>query len=478
MIKLVRILNLTNFFMAQAEKSIWNNDDLLNKALKEEWLENKENEMDSSEWLAWYHPDYKGWVFWKNKQELADERRQKSISSDANDNKTEKNNNKIVSIDDYLALPEWYEYWDPQKLKAEAKEQKREEFRRKMANRKAKSKPITLSKAKYDELYVKEQPVEKKKKRKKIEVSKQVREREVTKQNIKTASVETNLDKLSKSNLKSLNEKALLEFWLDSIDLQKRLFSLWNNLWTFWPKWDGVDGDLGQYSLDAIKLTQNIVETESSGLLDENFLRYIFPEKFNTGEWVWVHTLAYIKRQLAPEANRRDAKLEVLAQTKIEKQKLKLVVNKTQTRKITALEDEVKPGPRRVKIQAKKMANTLEAKNWPRYRSWASCWANVWEFLNEYWMAWLPSYGRDWYKWEWFLDNNENFVKVWLSSPNEALPWWILVYAKWYWRWARTKYGHVEIKTNDWYWYWWAEKKRAWWSVNSWFIWHVYYPKA
>ena len=159
MIKLVRILNLTNFFMAQAEKSIWNNDDLLNKALKEEWLENKENEMDSSEWLAWYHPDYKGWVFWKNKQELADERRQKSISSDANDNKTEKNNNKIVSIDDYLALPEWYEYWDPQKLKAEAKEQKREEFRRKMANRKAKSKPITLSKAKYDELYVKEQPV-------------------------------------------------------------------------------------------------------------------------------------------------------------------------------------------------------------------------------------------------------------------------------------------------------------------------------
>jgi hypothetical protein len=25
-------------------------------------------------------------------------------------------------------------------------------------------------------------------------------------------------------------------------------------------------------------------------------LRYIFPEKFNTGEWVWVHTLAYIKR--------------------------------------------------------------------------------------------------------------------------------------------------------------------------------------
>ncbi|MBT3853523.1 hypothetical protein HOF65_06210 [bacterium] len=81
-----------------------------------------------------------------------------------------------------------------------------------MANRKAKSKPIALSKAKYDELYVKEQPVEKKKKRKKIEVSKQVREREVTKQNIKTASVETNLDKLSKSNLKSLNEKALLEF--------------------------------------------------------------------------------------------------------------------------------------------------------------------------------------------------------------------------------------------------------------------------
>jgi hypothetical protein len=43
---------------------------------------------------------------WKNKQELADERKQKSISSDANDNKTEKNNNKIVSIDDYLALPE------------------------------------------------------------------------------------------------------------------------------------------------------------------------------------------------------------------------------------------------------------------------------------------------------------------------------------------------------------------------------------
>gem|GEM_PF-2757497 len=66
---------------------------------------------------------------------------------------------------------------------------------------------------------------------------------------------------------------------------------------------------------------------------------------------------------MVPEANRRDTKLKVLAQTKIETEKLKVAVNKTQTRKITALEDEVKPGPRRVKIQAKKMANTLESKN-------------------------------------------------------------------------------------------------------------------
>ena len=126
-----------------------------------------------------------------------------------------------------------------------------------------------------------------------------------------------------------------------------------------------------------------------------------------------------------------------------------------------------------------KLANFLELEWFPTYEWWAMCGLNVWEALIDFWISWLPTSWRDGYTWSDTLDNNPSFIKKPILSPSEALPWWILVYDKWFWSNKNRKdYGHVEIKTNNWYWYWWKEKNKAWWSTLSWFTGYVYYPKV
>lgn len=126
------------------------------------------------------------------------------------------------------------------------------------------------------------------------------------------------------------------------------------------------------------------------------------------------------------------------------------------------------------------LADFIKNEWYPRYESWASCWANVWDALLAFWMKDLPKSWRDWYKWSTFLDNNDNFIKVPISSPSEAKAWWVLVYDKWYWKTKdRQLYGHVEIAlwNNQYYYGWWPHNKPGW-STNSWFKGYVYYPKV
>lgn len=130
-------------------------------------------------------------------------------------------------------------------------------------------------------------------------------------------------------------------------------------------------------------------------------------------------------------------------------------------------------------VKSKKLADFAE-RNWARTRT-NLCWKWVWDTLLKYWIDWLPTSWRHWYKWEDFLDNNSNFEKVRLNHISEAKPWAILVYDKWYWlTYARRKYGHVEIKINDNKYFYWMFDSYPGWSVNannqkSWFTWYAYY---
>lgn len=103
-----------------------------------------------------------------------------------------------------------------------------------------------------------------------------------------------------------------------------------------------------------------------------------------------------------------------------------------------------------------------------------SCGASVWNMLTAFWIKWLPDQGRDWHKWDEFLENRPDFVKVPISDPNQANPGAILVYDRWYGQWARNKYGHVEIATKDWFYYG-KFKDVPGWSAKDWFTGYAYY---
>lgn len=103
-----------------------------------------------------------------------------------------------------------------------------------------------------------------------------------------------------------------------------------------------------------------------------------------------------------------------------------------------------------------------------------SCGASVWNILTAYWIKWLPSAWRDWYKWDDFLENRSDFVKVPITDPSQANPGAILVYEKGYWSWARKKYGHVEIATKDGFYYGKFVDVSGW-SAKSWFTGYAYY---
>ncbi len=127
---------------------------------------------------------------------------------------------------------------------------------------------------------------------------------------------------------------------------------------------------------------------------------------------------------------------------------------------------------------SEKLAEFIENKWFPTYRNWASCGANVWEALIDYGVEWLPTSGRDWYKWADILDKNSNFTKEALQDPYSASAWAILVYDKWYSNNSdRRNYWHVEIKTKNWFWSWWKQKTKAGLNITDWFIGFAYYLK-
>jgi len=103
-----------------------------------------------------------------------------------------------------------------------------------------------------------------------------------------------------------------------------------------------------------------------------------------------------------------------------------------------------------------------------------ACGASVWDALVAFWVKWLPENWRDWHKWDDFLENRPDFIKVRISDPREANPGAILVYNKWYWSWARRDYGHVEIVTKDWFYYW-KFKDIPGWSAKDGFTGYAYY---
>jgi len=131
------------------------------------------------------------------------------------------------------------------------------------------------------------------------------------------------------------------------------------------------------------------------------------------------------------------------------------------------------------KKESQKLADFLENKWFPTYKTWSKCWANVWEALIDFWVSWIPKTWRDWYKWTEILDKNENFIKIIIDNPDNAFPWWIIVYDKWYSKnELRRDYWHVEIKTNNWFWSWWKQYTKAGLNIKSGFIGSVYYMKA
>lgn len=85
-----------------------------------------------------------------------------------------------------------------------------------------------------------------------------------------------------------------------------------------------------------------------------------------------------------------------------------------------------------------------------------SCGASVGDALIKFWIRWLPTSGRDGYRWESFLDNRpDQFQKVAISHPDQAKPGGICVFGQWAQKGTnmRRRYGHVEIKggNNEWY---------------------------
>ena len=103
-----------------------------------------------------------------------------------------------------------------------------------------------------------------------------------------------------------------------------------------------------------------------------------------------------------------------------------------------------------------------------------SCGASVWNMLTAFWIKWLPNQDRDWHKWDEFLENRADFVKVPISDPREANPGAILVYDKWHGSWARKKYWHVEIATKDGFYYGKFTDIPGW-SAKDWFKGYAYY---
>lgn len=346
----------------------------------------------------------------------------------------------------------------------------------------------------------------------------------------KNIELDERLSGLVKTYFKNYNEKVLStysEYWVNMSSLQQSLVDYKYDLWNFWVNKNWVDGDFGINTFIAIINIQKAMWQEPTGILNLDLLKFLFPRTFrshNKREWrtendtqryvkdrisdynelsakkeeqvqkptririVWlrkhipqtdnlIHPKIYKKTIIKPRIRPRTIKTNQTNQPQITEQN-QSILSKTAKRRPRKLNEAISR-------KSSMLAKFLMQKWYPNYVWWVNCWANVWEALLDFWMRWLPTWWRDWYKWGRILERNTLFVKRKISHPSEALPGWILVYDKWYWpkynsKWKknpRYDYGHAEIKTFDWYWYWTGPKKRPGWSTLAWFTGYVYYPK-
>lgn len=330
------------------------------------------------------------------------------------------------------------------------------------------------------------------------------------------------LKKSVRWHFKNWNELILKNYeryGLNILSLQQKLVDLGYDLWKFWVNKNWVDGDFWTNTFIWIIQLQKALGQDPTWVANLDLIKFLFPKTFKTlnknegrsidetrehvstsiekykeyiSKWK-TKTIKETKKEVN-FLNNNIKKKEPYIKPQGESEKRYFYPNNDKnTTKFKVVED-----PALVSVLDKSfrwkeknqnqnlwldLSNFLEEKWYPRYRTWDSCWANVWEALLKFWIKWLPTYWRDWYKWKWFLENNPNFKRVNISSPELAPDWTILVYDKWYWpkfnsKWKkilRYDFGHVEIKSDKKYWFWPNPSYKPWWSRNEWFIW-AYIP--
>lgn len=313
-----------------------------------------------------------------------------------------------------------------------------------------------------------------------------------------TISNDSSLKKIVKTHFKEANTRALStysRYWVNMTSLQQSLVNYWFDLWRFWVQQNWVDWDFWTNTFVAIIGIQKSLWLKPTGVIDLSLMKYLFPRTFRTmnkkegrserqvkdyvkerisgyNEWLWEEKYIVLN-QTKKRIN--TLKLDRTIEPRLKKKK----ISNSGNYDTWVNERGVKVIKRREVYKSASFLAKFLAKEWyPKYRGWKNCWANVWEALIKFWIDWLPTWWRDWYKWTSFLDNNPNFVKQKISNPKDALPWGVLVYDKWPWKTkARKENWHVEIVTNDGFWFWWRNRINPGWSTTQWFTWYVYYPK-
>ena len=102
------------------------------------------------------------------------------------------------------------------------------------------------------------------------------------------------------------------------------------------------------------------------------------------------------------------------------------------------------------------LASWLQQNNFPIY-NWRPnlCGLNVWEALNNFGIEWLPTYGRDGYRWASFMAERPTQFKQINTTLQDAPAWAIISYNRWvpWWSQANFDFWHVEIALWSGRWY-------------------------
>lgn len=93
------------------------------------------------------------------------------------------------------------------------------------------------------------------------------------------------MKKLVYGRFKRENLRVLLPYSRYGINmktLQKKLVGLWYDLWNFWPKKNGVDGDFWVNTFVWILWVQRALGMKTTWVANLEFLRYLYPHTFRT----------------------------------------------------------------------------------------------------------------------------------------------------------------------------------------------------